>query len=317
MGSLKAENSLISMRFGTYHIIALCALLLLGSHPGVVAQQTPSFGAYNYDPFMINPAYAGMAAGSVISLSHQRYTRNIEGTPQSSAVSFHTPLSADRMGVGLSVMDDRIGVTSATSATVAYSYKLFFDHKPNRAYWQVYDQNVLSFGMTAGVKRLYENLAELGVVGDPTFADNLAETIPVIGAGLLYNRVGFYLGVSMPNLLGNRILSRNDISLSSPIYGYFGYRFFTDIYNENMITPSVLVKYERGAPAQIDVNVSASFKSRFEVGTGFRSSSSLNFLVGFYPIEQLRVIYHYSIGFKNPVLGNNHGLAVSYAFGYD
>ncbi|MGV3760940.1 PorP/SprF family type IX secretion system membrane protein [Parapedobacter sp.] len=309
-------KTVFNMKLGVYPIIALCALLV-GAQGKSLAQQTPSFGAYNYDPFIINPAYAGMAPGSVINLSHQRYTRNIEGTPQSSSVSFHTPLSADKMGLGLSVMDDRIGVTSATSTTLAYSYKLFFDHRPNRPYWQVYDQNVLSFGMTVGIKQLYENLVELGIADDPAFAENLAETIPVIGAGLLYNRVGFYLGISMPNLLGDRVWSRDDIHLSSPMYGYFGYRFFTDIYNENMVTPSVLVKYERGAPAQIDVNVSASFKSRFEVGAGFRTSSSMNFLAGFYPMEQLRVIYHYSIGLKSPVLGNNHGLVVSYAFGYD
>ena len=306
----------LNMKFGSYLIIALCGGLL-GAPERANAQQTPSFGAYNYDPFLVNPAYAGMAAGSVINMTHQRYTRNVEGAPQSTSVSFHTPLASDRMGLGLSVMDDRIGVTSATSATLAYSYKLFFDYRPTRPYWQVYDQNVLSFAMTAGVKRLYENLAELGVVGDPEFAENLSETIPVIGAGILYNRVGFYLGVSMPNLLGNRLLSRSDIQLSSPVYGYFGYRFFTDMYKENMITPSMLVKYERGAPAQIDVNVSASFSNRFEVGAGFRSSSALNALVGFYPVEQLRVVYHYSVGLKHAVLGNNHGLVVSYAFGYD
>lgn len=303
------------MKFGKHYLIFLC--IVLGSYQGVFAQQSPMFPAYHYDPFIINSAYAGMAAGSVISLSHQRYTRNMEGTPRSSSMSFHTPLSNDKMGLGVAIVDDRIGVTSATSATLAYSYKLFFDHKSNRPYWQVYDQNVLSFGMTTGVKRLYEDLAELGVEGDPEFADNLAETIPVIGAGLLYNRVGFYLGVSMPNLLGNRVTSRNDVQLSSPIYGYFGYRFFTDIYKENMITPNALVKYEKGAPVQIDVNISTSFKSKLEFGAGYRSSSALNFLIGFYPVEQLRVIYHYSVGLKGRVLGNTHGLAISHAFGYD
>lgn len=303
------------MKFSIYHLFILCLALV---YPlGVSAQQTPLFPAYNYDPFLINPAYAGMAAGSVISLGHSRYTRNIEGTPQTSSLSFHTPLANDRMGLGVALMADQIGVTSATSAVAAYSYQLYFDHKPSRPYWEVYDQNVFSFGMTAGMTRLYENLAELGVEGDPEFAENLAETIPVIGAGFLYNRVGFYFGVSMPNLLGNRIVSRDDVKLSSPVYGYFGYRFFTDLYKENMITPSALVKYEKGAPAQIDLNLSASFRSKFEIGAGYRSSSSLNFLVGFYPIEQLRAIYHYSIGFNSPVLGNNHGIALSYAFGYD
>lgn len=303
------------MKFGTYPIFLAIVVLWIPQLSS--GQQTPLFAAYHYDPFLINPAYSGMAKGSVISFNHNRYTRNIEGTPSSSALSFHTPLANDKMGVGATILDDRIGVASATTATLAYSYKIYFDHQQNRPYWAVYDQNVFSFGMTAGVQRLHENLLELGVEGDPEFANNLSETIPVIGAGVLYNRVGFYLGLSIPNLLGNRFASRDNLNLSTPVYGYFGYRFFTDLYKENMITPSMLVKYEKGAPVQIDANVSAALKNRFEIGAGYRTNSSVNFLLGFYPVEQLRLVYQYSVGLNHPVLGNNHGFALSYAFGYD
>ncbi|WP_257656308.1 PorP/SprF family type IX secretion system membrane protein [Parapedobacter lycopersici] len=285
--------------------------------PAVFAQQTPLFAEYDYNPFIINPAYAGMAAGSVVSLSHQRYTRNIDGAPRSSAMSIHSPLSNGRMGLGAAIVDDRIGVTTVTDAVLAYSYQLFFDLKRNRPYWEMYDQHVFSFGVTAGMKRLHENLLELGVDDDPAFADNLSEMIPVVGAGFLYNKVGFYIGVSIPNLLGGKLASRNNLNLSTPVYGYFGYRFFTDLYKENMIRPSVLVKYEKGAPVQVDMNLAVTFRNKFEVGAGYRSSSSVNFLVGLYPIERLRVIYHYNVGLKRPVLGNNHGLVLSYAFGYE
>src|SRR5690606_35665770 len=110
--------------------------------------------------------------------------------------------------------------------------------------------------MTAGVRRLHENLSELGEQGDPKFAADLSETIPTIGAGFLYNKVGFYFGFSMPDLLGGKFASRHDLKLSTPIYGYVGYRFFTDLYKEIMVTPSTLIKYEAGAPVQIDMNLS-------------------------------------------------------------
>lgn len=286
--------------------------------PGIAySQQTPLFPAYNYNPFIINPAYAGMTPGSVVSLSHDRYTRKVEGTPVSSALSFQSPLPNNRMGVGAAVIDDRIGVTSATTATVAYSYQLLFDLKPGRNIWGGYDKHVFSFGMTAGIQRLHENLLELGVENDPLFAENLSETIPVIGAGILYNKVGYYMGISAPNLLGGRLAARHNLDVAVPVYGYLGYRFFADFYKEIMITPSALVKYEGGAPLQIDVNLSANLRNHIEIGAGYRSSSSINLLVGFYAVEQLRFVYHYTIGLKRPTLGNNHGIALSYAFGYD
>lgn len=286
--------------------------------PGIAySQQTPLFPAYNCNPFIINPAYAGMTPGSVVSLSHDRYTRKVEGTPVSSALSFQSPLSNDRMGVGAALIDDRIGVTSATTATVAYSYQLLFDLKPGRNIWGGYDKHVFSFGMTAGIQRLHENLLELGVENDPVFTENLSETIPVIGAGMLYNKVGYYMGISAPNLLGGRLAARHNLDVAVPVYGYLGYRFFADFYKEIMITPSALVKYEDGAPLQIDLNLSANLRNHFEIGAGYRSSSSVNLLVGFYAVEQLRFVYHYTIGLKRPTLGNNHGIALSFAFGYD
>ena len=303
------------MKLKRSYIIFTC--LLVCCYGQLAAQQTPKFPEYNYNPFIINPAYAGMAAGSVISASHSRHTRNIDGAPISTILSYHMPLAADKMGIGAAVIDDRIGVTTATTAMLAYSYKVFFDLKRDRPYWEVYDQHVFSFGMTAGIKRLYEDLRELGVNGDPEFASNLSETIPTIGAGILYNKVGFYLGISMPDLLGGKLAAKDGLQLSTPLYGYTGYRFFTDLYKEIMITPSALVKYEKGAPAQIDLNLSVNFKNKFELGAGYRSSSALNFLVGLYPVEQLRLVYYYSVGLQRSVLGNNHGISFSYAFGYE
>src|SRR5690606_25690089 len=236
------------MGFTKNYVIALSAVLWF---QGVgIGQQTPLFPDYNYNPFLINPAYAGMAPGPVGSASHTRFTRDIDGAPTTSALSYHLPVSAGKMGLGAAIIDDRIGVMSATSVALAYSYKIYFDLKRDRPYWEVYDQNVLSFGMTAGMRRLHENLLELGVPEDPEFAANLSETIPTIGAGILYNKVGFYLGISAPDLLGGRFASQHNLKLSTPVYGYAGYRFFTDLYQEIMVTPSTLVKYEAGAPVQ-------------------------------------------------------------------
>lgn len=304
------------MTFRSCFIVFMCVGVVWCQNR-VLAQQTPLFSEYNYNPFLINPAYAGMAPGSVASVSHSRYTRNIEGTPKTSALSYHTPLAKGKMGWGAAILDDKVGVTSATSAVLAYSYKIFFDLAPSRPYWEVYDENVFSFAMTAGVRRLYEDLLELGVEDDPQFADNLSETNPVIGAGFLYNKVGFYLGISTPDLLRGKLGSRNQLDRSTSVYGYTGYRFFTDLYNEIMVTPSALVKYEEGAPMQIDLNLSVNFRDKLEFGTGYRTSSSVSMLVGLYPDKQLRFIYHYNVAFKRSVLGSSHGIALSYAFGYD
>src|SRR3546814_19090252 len=80
----------------------------------------------------------------------------------------------------------------------------------------------------------------------------------VIVAGFLYNRDDFFIGASVPNLLGSRAASRKDIALSTPVYGYAGYRFYVDRSETIFLKPGALVKYEKGAPIQIDINLAAT-----------------------------------------------------------
>ncbi|WP_430906937.1 PorP/SprF family type IX secretion system membrane protein [Maribacter sp. 2-571] len=133
--------------------------------------------------------------------------------------------------------------------------------------------------------------------------------------GFLFNHARFYAGVSAPNILGDRLASQDDLNLSNPTYGYFGYRFYSDIFEEMMIKPNMLIRYENGAPLQADLNLAVSFKNKFEIGTGYRTSASLNFLAGVYLIKNFRLIYHYNLATNDNPLGNTHGLLLSYRFG--
>ncbi|KAB7530334.1 type IX secretion system membrane protein PorP/SprF [Flagellimonas olearia] len=281
-------------------------------------QQTVLFPEYNNNPFLVNSAYAGMGFGAEVSLSNYGYVNPIDGSPKTLALSFHTPLAKGKMGIGGVLLRDQIGVANSTQAFFAYSYKVFFDHKSDRPYWQLYDANVLSFGITAGVQQFNEALVELGIPTDPEFSSNVNATVPTVGAGFLYNRANFYVGASAPNLVGDKLSNRDDLDLSSPFYGYLGYRFYNNRFEEFMISPSALFKYEKGAPMQLDLNVMVNFKHRFELGTGYRSSSSINLMGGIYLLKHLKVIYYHNIGIQNTSMGNAHGIIFSYLFnGYE
>jgi len=279
-----------------------------------LSQQTPRFAEYNYNPIIVNSAYTGMSEGGVMTLSNYGYINNIEGSPKSLSLSYHSPVSQGKMGLGGVISRDEIGITTSTKAYLAYSYKLFFDLKSDRPYWQLHDEHVLSFGLTAGVQQYKENLLDLGIVDDPVFSENISESIPTIGVGFLYNRRNFYIGVSAPNVLGDKLASSDHIKLSNPVYGYMGYSFLTNKFDRIIIKPNLLLKYEDGAPMQIDVNLSTSFENKFEIGAGYRSTSSLNLMAGVYLFKYLRLIYQYNIGFEKSLLGNSHGIVLSYAF---
>ncbi|MDX8554412.1 type IX secretion system membrane protein PorP/SprF [Tenacibaculum sp. 1B UA] len=108
--------------------------------------------------------------------------------------------------------------------------------------------------------------------------------------------------------------SEDDLDISVPVYGYYGYRFFTNRFEEVMIKPSIFFKYEGGAPLQVDLNMAVNYKNKLEIGTGYRRSSSINFLAGIYAIKNFKFVYFYNVGFNTSVLGNNHGVVLSYTF---
>lgn len=297
-----------------YNRLILSLLVILLSCSNLIAQQTASFPEYNYNPFIINPAYAGLLTDVEVTIAYTGFN-GIEGSPKNFSFSGHSPLVDGKMGLGGAIIRDEIGVTTSTNAFVAYSYKIFFDFKDDRPYWQNYKPGTLSFGVTAGVQQYQDNLLELGITDDPRFSENINSTIPTIGAGFLFNHSRFYAGISAPNLLGTRLASDNDISIRFPVYGYFGYRFYNNRFEDFVLKPSLFLKYEKGAPLLADFNTSLSYRNQFEVGVGYRSNGSFNILAGLYLLETLRLIYHYNIGPNNSPIGNTHGLVLSLRLG--
>ncbi|WP_209402299.1 PorP/SprF family type IX secretion system membrane protein [Pseudozobellia sp. WGM2] len=297
-----------------FNNIALTSLFIFVAVINGRAQQTPTFSEYNYNPYLINSAFAGLAPSAEIGINNSGFFNQIEGSPRNFALSFHTPLNRGKLGLGAGIVRDKIGVTTSTSAFATYSYKIFFDTKSNRPYWQIYTPNSVSFSISPGVQQYQENLLELGIMNDPNFAMNINATIPTVGIGFLLNLTNVYVGLSTPNVIGDMLSSDENVDINVPYYGYLGYRFFSNQFEELMIKPNILLKYENGAPFQADINLAVSF-SNFELGTGYRTNSSINLLAGIYFLKNLRFIYNYNLATNDSPLGNTHGLILNYRFG--
>ena len=296
--------------------ITLIAFIVLNwlSNP-VFSQQTPLFANYNYNALTINPAHAGYYADTDITITDRGYFNKVEGSPRNAGLIFNTPLNSKNVGLGGGIISDKVGVTSSTTVFGAYSYKLFFNSGDTKVRWWEHETHTFSFGIMGGIIQYKEDLLELGIQDDPNFENNINATVPTLGAGFLYNHQNFYVGFSAPNLLGSSLSSDDNINLKSNYYMHAGYRFFTSSFREVLITPSTLVKYVSGAPTQVDINLTASYKNKFEIGGGYRTDSSMSFLAGFYFFNNFRLVYNYNQALINTPISNTHGIVLSYRFG--
>jgi type IX secretion system PorP/SprF family membrane protein len=278
-------------------------------------QQTPVFSTYNYNAVLINPAHAGYYTDTDVALTTNGYFNSIDGSPKSFDIAVNTLTRSEKIGLAAGLSHDQIGVTNTTSFFTSYSYKIYFDSDYQNGKWWAYDPNIISFGVTAGAMIYNENLTQLGIQNDPEFQENVNSFTPTFGVGFLYNRDAITFGISAPNVLSGTFNSKNNTNLQNVYYSYLGYRFFTDRLQDVLINPSFLLKYVEGAPFQVDLNLLANYKNKFEFGGGYRSSNTLNVLAGFHISQNFRVICTYNKSFDNVVIPDTFGLVLNYRFG--
>ena len=95
------------------------------------AQQDAQYTQYMYNTINVNPAYAGSRnVLSVFGLYRTQWV-GLEGAPQTSALSINSPIGDTRLGVGLSVVSDKLGPTNENqiSADISYSIPTSEDFK--------------------------------------------------------------------------------------------------------------------------------------------------------------------------------------------
>ncbi|MEE2800994.1 MAG: type IX secretion system membrane protein PorP/SprF [Bacteroidota bacterium] len=265
-------------------LLAMGILLTLACTSVVHAQQDPQYTQYMYNQNIINPAYAGTKEGlSVTSLYRQQWS-GVVGAPETITFSGSAPIG-DRVGLGLSFINDVIGPVNEKNIYADFSYKL-----------QVGQKTTLALGLKAGVTFHNVDLATVGTTqpGDPLFSERLNELYPNIGAGAFLYGENWYTGFSVPNMLSATHLDENGLEFGSETQHFFltaGYVF--DLSDTVKFKPHALIKGAFDAPISFDVNTNFLFNNRFELGVGYRYEDSFTGLFGVNLTDTLKVGYAY------------------------
>ena len=88
----------------------------------VFGQQDAMFTKYMFNSLVFNPAYAGSQGNWDMNASFRRQWLGLEGSPTTMLFSTEGAISDDRIGLGLTVFHDRIGVEQRTDVSTNYSY---------------------------------------------------------------------------------------------------------------------------------------------------------------------------------------------------
>jgi len=270
-------------------------LLVIISGYNVQAQQDAMFTHYMYNTLAVNPAYAGSRDALTITGLHRSQWVGFDGAPITQTLTAHTPIFSENIGLGLSVINDKIGSNNTTSLYADFSYRI-----------KVSKKAFFSFGLKGGMNMVNDNLTSLNLheQNDIAFLNNVqSKLLPNFGFGVYYYSDKFYAGISIPKLLENNF-ANNTISgttnLASEKRHYFLIAGTVFNINENIkFKPTTFVKITNGAPVEGDLTASFIFNEKFWLGAMFRTGDALGLLAGLNITNQMALGYSFDWSYTN------------------
>lgn len=295
--------------------ITIVVLLFTAFHGK--AQYDAMFTQYMFNEMFINPAYAGSKDAMAVNLLHRQQWVNFPGRPVTTTFSLHGPLMNNKMGVGISVLNERIGKLNRNLVYASYAYRVKTDKK-----------GTLALGLNAGIHNQVNKLSELKAtdIGDIQVSQNTPSMIaPNFGFGLYYNTQKFYAGVSIPRLIDDGYMFDNSGAFDQTIkfnvqkfHYYLTVGRVFEISEDIKIKPQLMVKMVQNAPLQYDVNANVLIKNMIWAGVGYRSGSNMAAIVGVQVNPQFIVSYSYDYGLNEiqKYSQGSHEIALGYVFSY-
>ncbi|MDR2511580.1 MAG: PorP/SprF family type IX secretion system membrane protein [Bacteroidales bacterium] len=246
----------------------ILAVLTAGSY----AQQFPQISGYMFNSFMLNPAYAGFGSAINATALHRQQWYGFKAAPQVTIVTVESPIVVINSGVGITMINDIIGIFKNTTLNLAYNYK--FDIGDGQ----------LSIGTAFGFRNIAAKLEDAVPptgVSDQVINDarDASTFLFNLDAGVYYQMPDkFEVGVAMTDIL----------AMKSNKIGYQGartlnvtgnYVFQIPGLNKMDFVPSVLLKTDFTA-FQADISLVGIYNKTVFGGLSYRLLDAVVFMAG-------------------------------------
>ncbi|MCE5345205.1 MAG: type IX secretion system membrane protein PorP/SprF [Bacteroidales bacterium] len=280
---------------------------------GASGQLAPVTNQYVLNPLSINPAYAGSRGALNIAALYRRQWVGITGAPNTMTLAADAPFFDEKVGLGLIIMNDKVGVTKETQIISNYAYRLSLK------------EGSLSFGLGAGITTTNTAWSDLVVLdkGDELYLNNSRLfVVPNVSFGTCYSNNNYYLGFSIPKIFSYKFnLKKNkyDLLINPGQTGYLftgGYIF--SVSPKLKFFPSSLLTFTPREKILFDINTYFNYIDRFWFGVSYRSTRSFAGLFQFQVNNQLKVAYTYDFDFSKLRTYSNgsHEIMLRYEFRY-
>ncbi|PSL47537.1 type IX secretion system PorP/SprF family membrane protein [Chitinophaga niastensis] len=325
----------------------LTGLLMLMAHV-VHAQQQPHYTQYIMNPFIINPALAGIENYWDLRLSHRHQWVGMKGAPVTTYLTLQGPLRksdyatasptgfdipgenprgkaywqdyttpAPHPGVGLTILNDRTGPLNRFSVTGAYAHHINLTPRTS-----------ISAGISVGMQQLTLDASKVEFYdpADPVISNTglLNKWRPEVNAGLWLYSADYFVGVSTLNIIPQQIGFDNGKVVGDSVYRgkLIPHLFFTTGYrlwlNDDLnVMPSVMLKFITAMPLSVDVNAKFMYRDLLWMGASYRLHDGVAAMFGVNINSQINIgySYDYTASSLNVVSKGSHEIMIGFLLG--
>ncbi len=274
-------------------------------------QQLPQYTQFFINTFVMNPAVAGTEKGWVVQTNNRFQWVGINDAPRTHILSAQGPMKNMKMGLGGYVFADITGPTRRMGFSFAYSYHL-----------KITSTIKLGMGLGFGGLQYVTDGSQINLKNpdDVALSEGVQSVfLPDASVGFHMFSEDFYVGFSIPQLIGNKIkffdnYDQTGARLARHVFLYGGYKF--RIGDDFIIEPAALFKYVQPAPVQFEFNVRGMWREMLWLGVTYRMDDAVGVMAGFIYNDNLRIAYSYDIittNLKN-YSGGSHEIMIGFKF---
>ncbi|MDR2039380.1 MAG: type IX secretion system membrane protein PorP/SprF [Bacteroidales bacterium] len=260
-------------------VIGCLVLVYKGS-----AQQLPVSSIFIENPFLFNPAVAGVDDGFKVRMNNRFQWLGFADAPITNLLSAYGPHKNKNIGYGGTIGYDSAGPYSKFNLNGAFATNV-----------SINDQIRISMGIGLGFiqYRIDGSQLELDAPGTPQIQDPYAPlspmstSLPDASAGVYVYHNNWYAGFSALQLFNNNVVFNGENSdrnrLKTHFYVNGGYKF---VLNEQWeIEPALLVKKVDATPLQLDLTGRVTYRQQFWGGINlrntFESFEDISIMIGY------------------------------------
>lgn len=256
-------------------LFSILVVFLCIKHDIIFAQQDAQYTQYMYNTVSVNPGYAGSRGHISVAALHRSQWVGLDGAPTTQTLNIHSPIGYKGVGLGMSIVNDKIGPTSETYFDIDFSYTIYTS-----------TEGRLSFGLKATGHLLDIKFSELDEYSiDQSLQQDIDNKFsPNFGAGVYYHTNNFYAGLSVPRILESKHFeSGPSPTIAKEQMNFYLITGYVWELNSNLkFKPALLTKVVRGAPLQVDMSANFMLSDKFILGAAYRWDAAFSGMLGFH-----------------------------------